>query len=238
VADLIFRAELPLRWANQRFEDAIHAIFDGLRLSTKEATDKILDREVKILDRVEGFTILREKVFSVPNLLSFSRIPLGILEAVFIAYGVPIPYTLGLLIILMLTDRLDGSLARRWGTTRLGAFIDPACDKAFVLITALAVKSQVESWLFWSLGGIETILLSAACYAIFEYTRGRLPDGMEKSNNFGKYKFALECFAFLLIVLHRPNFTTYCLYAALVLALLSILAKVWEMAKYKNAHPF
>jgi len=47
-----------------------------------------------------------------------------------------------------LTDGVDGWLARRQGTTRSGAFLDPLADKAAVVgaLCALAVKGEL-SWL-------------------------------------------------------------------------------------------
>jgi CDP-diacylglycerol--glycerol-3-phosphate 3-phosphatidyltransferase len=56
------------------------------------------------------------------------------------------PFTVALAI--GVTDGLDGWLARRQGTTRSGAFLDPLADKAAVVgaLCALAAKSEV-SWL-------------------------------------------------------------------------------------------
>lgn len=47
-----------------------------------------------------------------------------------------------------LTDGVDGWLARRQGTTRSGAFLDPLADKAAVVgaLCALAIKGEV-AWL-------------------------------------------------------------------------------------------
>ena len=36
-------------------------------------------------------------------------------------------------VVIALTDNFDGKLARRWGTTRSGAFLDPLADKIVVL---------------------------------------------------------------------------------------------------------
>ena len=54
----------------------------------------------------------------------------------------------GVALAIGLTDGVDGWLARRQGTTRSGAFLDPLADKAAVVgaLCALAVKGEV-SWL-------------------------------------------------------------------------------------------
>ena len=54
--------------------------------------------------------------------------------------------TVSLWIFLAVTDGLDGYFARRHGTTRSGAFLDPLADKVLVLgaMVALAVKGS-----FW-----------------------------------------------------------------------------------------
>jgi CDP-diacylglycerol--glycerol-3-phosphate 3-phosphatidyltransferase len=54
--------------------------------------------------------------------------------------------TLVLWIVLAATDGLDGYLARRHGTTRSGAFLDPLADKALVLGAMWAI---VEADGFW-----------------------------------------------------------------------------------------
>ncbi|HEY5025319.1 MAG TPA: CDP-alcohol phosphatidyltransferase family protein [Acidimicrobiales bacterium] len=54
----------------------------------------------------------------------------------------------GVALAIGLTDGVDGWLARRQGTTRSGAFLDPLADKAGVVgaLCALAVKGEL-SWL-------------------------------------------------------------------------------------------
>ena len=54
----------------------------------------------------------------------------------------------GVALAIGLTDGVDGWLARRQGTTRSGAFLDPLADKAGVVgaLCAVAVKGEV-SWL-------------------------------------------------------------------------------------------
>lgn len=57
-------------------------------------------------------------------------------------------FTLGLWVVLSVTDGIDGWVARRMGTTRSGAFLDPLADKAAVLgaLAALAGKGIISWW--------------------------------------------------------------------------------------------
>jgi len=50
--------------------------------------------------------------------------------------------------VLSLTDGLDGFLARRQGTTRSGAFLDPLADKICVLAAMVALVSTGRWWWF------------------------------------------------------------------------------------------
>lgn len=72
------------------------------------------------------------EVFTVPNLVTLSRLPL--VAAIVVLLDSPLRYPLFALVVL--TDGLDGWLARRLDQqTELGALLDPALDK----LTALAL---------------------------------------------------------------------------------------------------
>ncbi len=90
-----------------------------------------------------------DRVFTLPNVLSALRL-----------VGVPIFFWLilahhdwwALLVLFLagLTDYLDGKLARLLGqTSRLGAMLDPAADRLYILATivALAIRSIIPWWL-------------------------------------------------------------------------------------------
>jgi cardiolipin synthase len=66
--------------------------------------------------------------WTVADLLTVSRIPLAVLFVL-------IPSNEGRLVVLAAagaTDLTDGFVARRWGSSRLGAFLDPVADKVFM----------------------------------------------------------------------------------------------------------
>lgn len=54
-------------------------------------------------------------------------------------------FAFGTWMVLALTDKIDGALARRQGTTRSGAFLDPLADKLMVfgLFAVLVVRDEI-----------------------------------------------------------------------------------------------
>ena len=69
-----------------------------------------------------------------PNLLSFLRVPLAL--CLFISFPLVRFFSI---LLAMITDIVDGWVARRYGyTSRIGTIIDPLTDKFFV-ITAVAI---------------------------------------------------------------------------------------------------
>jgi len=76
-----------------------------------------------------------QDLFSVPGLLSLSRLPLAALFP-FVVDEPPVAFSL--LVVAGLTDVLDGWYARRFGkATPTGAVIDPLTDKLFVGVVVL-----------------------------------------------------------------------------------------------------
>lgn len=68
----------------------------------------------------------------------------------------------GLWTVLAFTDGIDGALARRHGTTRSGAFLDPLADKVLVLGALYAlVAAQRFAWLPVVLISIRELAISA-----------------------------------------------------------------------------
>ncbi len=89
------------------------------------------------------------QVWTVPNLISFGRL---LLVPVF-AFLIVAEYdylALAVLAVSGLTDFLDGWLARRWNqVSDLGAKLDPAADRLFILSTllGLAYRDFIPWWL-------------------------------------------------------------------------------------------
>jgi cardiolipin synthase len=102
-----------------------------------------------------------DRVWTVPNALSALRL-LGVPLFLWLALG---PKADGWAVVVLavggFTDYLDGKIARRFNlTSRLGALLDPAADRLYVLATlvALTVRGIVPVWLSGSIVGRDLIL--------------------------------------------------------------------------------
>lgn len=92
----------------------------------------------------------REPFLTLPNVLTLSRIPLGAL--VWLRPLDPF-FVLGIMALAGLTDVLDGWIERRRHPRRsgetVGAWLDPLCDKLFILslLVAVAVARSLPLWI-------------------------------------------------------------------------------------------
>ncbi|MEZ5322933.1 MAG: CDP-alcohol phosphatidyltransferase family protein [Microthrixaceae bacterium] len=68
----------------------------------------------------------------------------------------------GLWFVLSMTDMVDGRLARKYGSTRSGAFLDPLADKVLVLggVGAMCVEGRFP-WVAWVLIALREAAISA-----------------------------------------------------------------------------
>jgi len=92
----------------------------------------------------------REPFLTVPNLLTLSRLPLAAL--IWLRPLDPV-FVLGIMVLAGVTDVLDGWVERRRHPGRTietaGAWLDPLCDKIFILsvITAIALARLLPLWI-------------------------------------------------------------------------------------------
>lgn len=82
------------------------------------------------------------------NAVTIGRLLLSPLLLFFIVDDVGSWPAVTLWVVLAATDGVDGWLARRHGTTRSGAFLDPLADKVLVLGAMLALVAA-DRWPFW-----------------------------------------------------------------------------------------
>lgn len=106
------------------------------------------------------------------NALSMVRVLAAPAYGVLLARTGPDSWLLwGLWVVLAFSDRLDGTLARRHGTTRSGAFLDPLADKLLVLAALAALASAgVVSW--WPVGLIAAREVAMSAFRTYAGRRG------------------------------------------------------------------
>lgn len=123
-------------------------------------------------------------------------------------------------IVLCVTDGIDGFLARRQGTTRSGAFLDPLADKVLVLGTMVVLVGIGTFW--W----VPVVVIGAREVAIslFRSFWGRRGLAVPASR-LAKAKTVTQevavGFALLPLTAGHPWVATTVLWAALVLTLIS-----------------
>jgi cardiolipin synthase (CMP-forming) len=178
-------------------------------------------REVLASTRAVPLTcdVRRLSMLTLPNLLSFARFPLA---AAFLATDAT-PARVALIGAASLTDVLDGWLARRQQTTRLGALLDPIADKTFVLValSAFLIAGELSTADYF-------IVLARDFATAIGFLVAYLLQGLDPKNFrariSGKVVTVLQLAIVLALVLH----------AALVHVLIWLVgaASVWAIADY------
>lgn len=126
-------------------------------------------------------------MFSLSNGLSLLRAPLALL---FLFQSMPLRIIA--IVLAMITDTLDGFLARRYrSTTRLGAVLDPAMDKLFVFIAlgVLLYENQFATWQAFAMITRDVFLL---IFAIYLKISGKWQAYQFRSIRWGKATTALQ----------------------------------------------
>ncbi|RZU65509.1 CDP-diacylglycerol-phosphatidylglycerol phosphatidyltransferase [Microterricola gilva] len=119
---------------------------------------------------------LSNRVFTVPNILSFGRLLLVPVFLVLLMQGRDAA-ALTVLVISSLTDFLDGYIARRFNQmSRLGQLLDPAADRLYIFaaIIGLAFRELVPWWLVAVIVGRDLLLLVLGI-VLANYGYGPLP---------------------------------------------------------------
>jgi len=160
------------------------------------------------------------KFWNIANILSLSRIPLGLICATFIFYEMYYP-ALIIGILAGITDYFDGYFAKkRKLTTKAGAIIDPATDKVFVIlvIAALTIKLDIALWKPFLILSRE--IVEAAAFLFFIIIKYK-PKIEIKARMLGKVVTVLQFIALLAIFLSftYQNIIIYVLVIATIAAL-------------------
>ncbi len=178
-----------------------------------------------------------------PNALTLARI---LLIPVFIVSVVsPLEYGLLLATVIFLTasatDALDGYIARRRAqVTTLGRLLDPVADKLLVMaaLFLLVDMDRVAAWVAIIIVGREFAVTALRALAA---THGLVM----AADTTGKYKMILQIAAIVLLLLQDEPITfldlhmwgSLCLYASLVLALVSGVQYAAQLWKHLTTSP-
>ena len=118
-----------------------------------------------------------DRVWTIPNLLSLLRL-LGVPVFLWLALGPHADgWALAILAFAGISDYADGKIARRFNqSSRLGALLDPAADRLYILATivALTVRDIVPLWLAIAIP-LRDVLLGLTLPALRKHGYGPLP---------------------------------------------------------------
>lgn len=216
-----------LQYVNSLIEKAFRAVL-GLFVKIKRKQASAIARETLLVRRCFDRRFLGDELFTVPNIFSLSRIPLGFILFAMIAYGV-VSFWVILAVhgIAIITDRLDGVWARLEGETTIGAILDPLCDKIYFTACAAPYYSLVLPGIFWPLLALEIALAATPFVAVAKIKTGKLSHETDfRANIFGKVKFFLEFIALLLLAANSSAIANAFLLAALFFAVFSIWKRI------------
>lgn len=170
-------------------------------------------------------------MFTLPNLLSLLRFPLAL---VFLKHD--IIYRSIALVVAMISDGLDGFLARRYKlSSRFGTILDPVMDRFFVffLIGIFIKEGSLEYWEALSMACRDISVMVFGLYLVFS---GRLSKYRFRAIWCGKVTTACQFVVFLAIILgYTIPPVTYSLFVVIgALALIELYINRTEHQIYLN----
>jgi phosphatidylglycerophosphate synthase len=172
------------------------------------------------------------QLLSPANIISLIRIPLAVVM-IFVYQNRGVWF--GILTLAIISDALDGYVARKTRPTRLGALLDPLCDKIFfgiltVFLLAVAAITPVQLFMLLFRDAAVTLLMLLALAAgkkgLLRDVKARLP---------GKIVTVGQFAGLCLIVLGAPGFQ-YLAYAVFILSIVAIADYYFSFSrKLRNA---
>ena len=146
-----------------------------MTISYEEATANIGDSSSSLIPPTTGTTLPKrllplpqkhENIYTIPNILTFSRFLAAPAVGYFVLTHAPIP-ALALFAYAGITDLVDGYLARRFNSqTVVGTVIDPMADKILMTtcVVTLAMNGTLPIWLATIILGRDVALAISAIY--------------------------------------------------------------------------
>ena len=174
-------------------------------------------------------------VWTLPNLLSSFRIGIIPILVYLLTFTDRVSALLAALLFLIasITDYFDGYLARRnRSVSEVGKILDPLADKlmvasALIMLAALDRPDQpsVPAWL--------VVVIIARESAVTVIRGIALSEGIVMhAENLGKYKFLLQAFAVVALLIHYPYWGMDFYVAGMYFLALSAVLAVWSGIGY------
>lgn len=155
-------------------------------------------------------------MFSLSNGLSLLRAPLALLF-----FSKSMPLRLLAIALAMLSDALDGYLARkRRSTTQFGAILDPTMDKffAYTAITIFFFENQVQLWQALSMISRDFALCLFGAYLAVS---GKWQSYQFRAIRWGKATTALQFLVLILLTL-QVNIPAFVFWIFILFAVLAL----------------
>ncbi len=137
-------------------------------------------------------------IFTISNGLSILRAPLALLF--FIDNEI---LRVSVVILAMLSDSIDGFLARRYRfTTRFGAILDPVMDKIFVSLTLVALFMEAKLKLWQALAMLSRDFF-LCLFALYLRLMGQWEAYQFRAIRWGKVTTAMQFLVLIILSLNR-----------------------------------
>ena len=148
------------------------------------------------------FMLIQGTFWTFANILSISRVLFSAAAAVIILREGPISWSLTLLLTAVITDWLDGQIARRTSTvSEWGKILDPAADKISAALVGIALV-WVDLIPLWFLG---VVLLRDLLIAVGGVALVRYSGSIQMSNIPGKIAVTAIAITFLMGLLRADQ---------------------------------
>lgn len=168
---------------------------------------------------------------SLPNLITIARI-LIVPVVIFLINSGQMSYAFVLFILAGLSDGVDGFIAKRFDqATKLGAYLDPVADKILLvsIYLTLGQLGHLPGWLVILVVSRDLLIVGAFLLAwIMGLNIKVAPLMVSKANTTAQIMLAGLILANLGYDLHLSVITSICLYAVVVLTVLSGIAYLVE----------
>lgn len=182
---------------------------------------------------------LKENIWNVPNLLTFSRIVITFITIYFIFASFHIAFVIVSFVVGMITDILDGQIARRFNLkTEFGRQFDMVADRFLMVGTALAFMIKFSADGIMGRGQLlqiflimsrEIITCPVAMISVF------MTAGIPQARFFGKLTTVMQAVAFPLILLgiFYPVFS-FSIYFAIITCIIGFVSGIHYINDMKD----